>query len=590
MYQINIKDIEPQNTVTIEYNDSNMGQYEMNLVANKFVHVYGARDGIESLNTPGHYLTKTDLKEFLEDHTKEANLRLSRGVPTGIKSITVDDKLVFEPKMITYEKMPSDCIDVSKVHPNNELKIKFAKPIYIEYEFNVKENKYLEIRPEKDGLIYHNTRNDPVTPKKLQEFMNMYVKVADDMLKKGKTCPIDSITVDGKLVFESKMLQYGKGITDSKDPSKEKAEHPHDKPMGMQKEIHTVKPIDINLDAIHPKNEVIVTYKDSNVSTLTMNLAKNSYTNEYIQDGKKQKAILSSGKLTQRNLKILVEDHVYHANRLAAIGRSSGIQKIEVDHQLVYDASLKVQPTIQRRENEPQKDKIYRVGQIDFQNDTHGWFLTQAPNAEKAKEFGARMFNQLEHNKNPQKYESPYIPVILESYDKKEELMPEWKLFKILKANDKPMPYEVELQQKQEKAIEKDGPKQKIFRIGRLDSQDKINGWKLIEAPTQEKALRYATRLFNQEENNERPYSFESPYTPVVLNTYHNKEEMGYGWKDITPIKAHDNPMPYEVELQKIHAKEAKLAQENGTKEMEKRKPSHKLGIHRKRSSRDHER
>lgn len=104
MDQIDIKGIEPENHVTIEYNDSLMGSYEMDLEKNRFIHVFGALHGIKSLNTPGHQLTKTDLKEFLEDHVKEANLRLSRGNPTGIKSIKVDNHLVFEPKMIAYEK------------------------------------------------------------------------------------------------------------------------------------------------------------------------------------------------------------------------------------------------------------------------------------------------------------------------------------------------------------------------------------------------------------------------------------------------------------------------------------------------------
>ena len=319
MYQIDVKDVEPDYKVTIDYADSMMGTYEMNLLNNRFVHVFGALRGIKSLNTPGHQLTKTDLKEFLEDHVKEANLRLSRGKTTGIKAITVDQKLVFEPKMITYETMPTDCIDLSQIHPKNEVRIKYGKPIYTEWIWNVKDNKYLEIRPERDGLIYHNTRHDPVTPEMLKSYLDMHVKAADSLLKEQEHCYIESIEVDGKQVFEAKMLQYGK--------AKKTVEKGHEE-----------------------------------------------------------------------------------------------------------------EPTM-------------------------------------------------------------------------------------------------------------------IYRIGRMNSEDKMNGWELIAAPSEEKAVAFAKRLFNQDENNERPYSFESPYEPVVLGTYKNKEEMGYGWKELTPIKANDKPMPYELELEKMNEK-----------------------------------
>lgn len=86
-----------------------------------------------------------------------------------------------------------------------------------------------------------------------------------------------------------------------------------------------------------------------------------------------------------------------------------------------------------------------------------------------------------------------------------------------------------------------------IFRIGRLDSQEKVNGWELIEAPSEDKATEFAARLFSQEKNNANSYKFESDYEPVVLGKYKSKEELGYGWKDLTPIKANDKPMPYEM-------------------------------------------
>lgn len=104
---------------------------------------------------------------------------------------------------------------------------------------------------------------------------------------------------------------------------------------------------------------------------------------------------------------------------------------------------------------------------------------------------------------------------------------------------------------KADKAQEHD----KIYRIGRSDIRENINGWWLIEAPSEDKALGYAKRIFNQLENDERPYSFESPYEPVVMNTYNSKDEMGYGWNALTPKKVDDKPMPYEIELQKIQKK-----------------------------------
>lgn len=222
---IDVNHIEPQEDVRITYADKDMGYYHMNIKKNSFVNVNNQPWGVKTLNRIGHQLNKADLREFLEDHVKEANLRLAKGKDSGIEKIEVDGRLVFEPKMIAYVNMPSDHIDVSKVHPQNELNIKLAKPISMEYDLNVKENKFLEIRPEKDGLIFHKTRDDPVTPAKLQDFMNMYVKVADDMLRKGKPCPIDSITVDGKLVFEQKMLQYGKGKGQKMNEAKETRPH-----------------------------------------------------------------------------------------------------------------------------------------------------------------------------------------------------------------------------------------------------------------------------------------------------------------------------------------------------------------------------
>lgn len=362
MKAIDINHIEPQEDVRITYTDKDMGYYHMNIKKNSYVNVNNKPWGIKPLNRIGHQLNKADLREFLEDHVKEANLRLSKGKDSGIDKIEVDGKLVFEPKMIAYINMPSDHIDVSKVHPQNELKIKFAKPINIDLEFNVKENKFLEIRPEKDGLIFHDTRKEPVTPDKLQSFLNMYVRSADDLLRQGKPCPIESITVDGKLVFETKMLQYGKGKS-----------------------------------------------------------------------------------------------------------------------------------------------------------------------SEQAKS------------------------------------------------------------QDNSKAVSKENVPTKIYRIGRLDTQDRVNGWELIEAPTEGKALNFASRLFNQEENNERPYSFVSNYVPVVLGKYNNREELGYGWKDITPIKADDKPMPYEIELQKLKAKDTKLEKGQKSNEGKGNKP-HKRGLRPKREGRACER
>lgn len=348
MYQINVKDIEPQNKVSIEYADSMMGDYEMNLSTNRFVQVYGALDGVKSLNTPGHQLTKTDLKEFLEDHVKEANLRLSRGKPTGIKKIEVDSKLVFEPKMITYETMPSDCLDLSKIQPKNEVRIKYGKPIYTEWLWNVKDNKFLEIKPEKDGLHYHNTRHDPMTPEKLKSFLDMHVKSADELLKTQEHCYIDSITVDGKLVFEKKMLSYGKKkeLEDTQNvPDKSLKDTPARKPLHM--DLHTV-----------------------------------------MEDMKKQ---------------------------------------------------------------QPEKNKIYRIGRLDMWDKVNGWSLIAAPSEEKAVSYAQRLFNQEEHNEKPYSYESPYMPVVLNTYEKMEEMGDDWKGFKPIEANDKPMPYELEIQKIEEK-------------------------------------------------------------------------------------------------------------------------------------------
>ena len=365
MYQINIKDVEPNNKVTITYDNSDMGMYQMNLKENSFVHVFGAMNGIQSLNTRGHQLTQTDLKEFLEDHVKEANLRLSRGKDSGITSIKVDQKLIFEPKMITYENIPSDRIDLSNVYPQNDLKIKLSKDINIDWHLNVKENKLVDIRPEKDGIHYHDTRTDPVTPKMLKDFLDIYVKAGNNVWKEQKKCVIDSIIVDGKLVFESKMLEYGK---------------------------------------------------------------------------------------------------------------------------------------------------------------------RKSPDLTEKQELG--------------------------------------------------------------KTISKEASSSKIYRIGRLDYQDKIHGWELIEAPNEKKALDFADRLFNQEENNERPFSFASDYVPVVLDKYNSRDEMGDSLKHFVPIKANNKPMPYEIELEKIKAREAKeaKAEKKHTSEVKKEKEHRKLGLHPKKKGRACER
>ena len=110
----------------------------------------------------------------------------------------------------------------------------------------------------------------------------------------------------------------------------------------------------------------------------------------------------------------------------------------------------------------------------------------------------------------------------------------------------------------------------------------------MIEAPNEKKALDFAGRLFNQEENDERPFSFVSDYVPVVLGRYNSMEEMGYGIKNLTPIKANDKPMPYEIELEKIKARETKeaKAEKKHTSETKKEKGHRKLGLHPKKKGR----
>lgn len=357
MKSITLDGINPQNDVKITYDNPDMGYYHMNLKTNSFVNVNNKPYGINYLSSARQQLTKKDLWNFLEDHVREANLRLARGQSCGLERIDVDGKLVFTPKMLAYDKMPKDIIDLSNVYPQNDLKIKLSKDINIDWHLNVKENKLVDIHPEKDGLHFHDTGTNPVTPKMLKDFLDTYVKAGNNIWKEQKKCVIDSIIVDGKLVFDRETLENG-------------------------------------------------------------------------------------------------------------------------------------------------------IGKLQ--------------------------------------------------------------------------------EQEQSKTASKDKKPNRIYQIGRLDTQDKINGWELIEAPTEEKALNFAGRLFNQEENDERPFSFVSDYVPVVLGRYNSMEEMGYGIKNLTPIKANDKPMPYEIELEKIKARETKeaKAEKKHTSETKKEKGHRKLGLHPKKKGR----
>lgn len=97
-----------------------------------------------------------------------------------------------------------------------------------------------------------------------------------------------------------------------------------------------------------------------------------------------------------------------------------------------------------------------------------------------------------------------------------------------------------------------------IYQIGAMDNQEKINGWDLIEAHSEKEALNFASRLLDQRENNEKPFSYASPYNPVILEKHPTMQEFGYGIKDLTPIKASDKPMPFEIKIQKLDQEKQK--------------------------------
>lgn len=123
-----------------------------------------------------------------------------------------------------------------------------------------------------------------------------------------------------------------------------------------------------------------------------------------------------------------------------------------------------------------------------------------------------------------------------------------------------------------------------IYQIGAMDGQEKINGWDLIEAHSEKEALNFASRLFDQRENNERPFSYASPYEPVILEKHPTMKEFGYGIKDLTPIKAHNKPMPFEIEIQKLDQKTKKqIESQKSNNILTPKNPSHKA---KKRTSR----
>lgn len=231
-----LDDIEPKESVQIDYADASKGSYSMDLKKNSYLHVWGAKDGIESLNPTRRKLTQMDLSLLVKEHRRIANEDIIHGKPCPLSKVEVDGKLVFEPKMLEYARKNATQIELSGIHPKKEVCVSYAKPIYTEWQMNAVKNTFVEIRPEKDGIVHHNAGT--ITPKRLETFLKEQVEIANNVLKDtGNVCPIDTIHVDGKLVFEQKMLKYGKNKAEDIQKTKSK-EAEIQKPKTQKKGIH----------------------------------------------------------------------------------------------------------------------------------------------------------------------------------------------------------------------------------------------------------------------------------------------------------------------------------------------------------------